>query len=432
MATLDSNIILQGQPVNLLGAMQAGQGLAAQRMEFDRQREYQNMLAQNGAGILAGDAGAMNALAGYDPAAAMNIQNTRQSMQHSQRNMDKLSAEEARSIAEYKRKMSAEEAAAEATRIEQGVKMGLSARSPQEWDAMMAQVSPDMVGMFDRREMLANRYMTIADILKRNEPPQPLSSEGKLAADVRAGLVSQDALGPKPTNDMLEFQYAQKTPGFAEFQQGQKRAGATTINTGGGSDKQVFDAMAESAASARSALQGQAALKEAKAALQSGIISGAGADMRLGMRKVGAYFGITDPAIIQNTETFRSAIAPQVAALMKATVGSTQISNADREFAEKAAGGSITLDAGTLTRLVGIMEKAGEVALRRHAETLDKVYPTGQGFDRERALFGIAAQEPIDPPPSDGPVTINSDADYDALPSGATFRDPEGNLRRKP
>lgn len=245
MATLDSNIILQGQPVNLLGAMQAGQGLAAQRMEFDRQREYQNMLAQNGAGILAGDAGAMNALAGYDPAAAMNIQNTRQSMQHSQQKMDMLTAEEARSVAEYKRKLSAEQASAEASKIEQGVKMGLSARSPQEWDAMMAQVAPDMVGMFDQRDMLAGRYMSIADILKKNEPPQPLSSEGKLAADVRAGLLPESAATPKPEDEygryVLETKAAgQKPLDRIAFEQAKKGKGitytaadGTTISIGG-------------------------------------------------------------------------------------------------------------------------------------------------------------------------------------------------------
>lgn len=245
MATLDSNIILQGQPVNLLGAMQAGQGLAAQRMEFDRQREYQNMLAQNGAGILAGDAGAMNALAGYDPAAAMNIQNTRQSMQHSQQKMDMLTAEEARSVAEYKRKLSAEQASAEASKIEQGVKMGLSASSPQEWDAMMAQVAPDMVGMFDQRDMLAGRYMSIADILKKNEPPQPLSSEGKLAADVRAGLLPESAATPKPEDEygryVLETKAAgQKPLDRIAFEQAKKGKGitytaadGTTISIGG-------------------------------------------------------------------------------------------------------------------------------------------------------------------------------------------------------
>lgn len=245
MATLDSNIILQGQPVNLLGAMQAGQGLAAQRTEFNRAREYQNMLSQNGAGILAGDTSSLNALAGYDPAAAMNIQNTRQSMEFGQRKMDMLSAEEARSVAEYKRKMSAEQAATEAAKIEDGVKMGLSARSPQEWDALMSQVSPDLVGMFDQRDMLANRFMSIADILKRNEAPQPLSAEGKVAADVRAGYLPESAATPKPDDEYGRYVMETKAAGGQPldrigFEQAKKGKGisytgpdGTTISIGG-------------------------------------------------------------------------------------------------------------------------------------------------------------------------------------------------------
>ena len=47
MAELDPSIILQGQPVNVLGAMDSGFQLAQRRNEMQRQREYQNMLATN-------------------------------------------------------------------------------------------------------------------------------------------------------------------------------------------------------------------------------------------------------------------------------------------------------------------------------------------------------------------------------------------------
>jgi hypothetical protein len=43
------------------------------------------------------------------------------------------------------------------------------------------------------------------------------------------------------------------------------------------------------------------------------------------------------------------------------------------------------------------------------------------------ASFGTAADKP-----SGAPMAISSDAEYDALPSGAEFIDPEGNRRRKP
>jgi muramidase (phage lysozyme) len=208
--------------------------------------------------------------------------------------------------------------------------------------------------------------------------------------------------------------------GRLEFEQAVRKAGAsnTTVSMGGGDNKQVFEAMAESATAARAAQTGLASLQEAKTALDAGIISGAGADWKLALQKVGAGLGVVDPATIINTETFRSAIAPQVAAMMKATVGSTQISNADREFAEKAAGGSINLDQGSIKRLVDIMERAGRASIEGHMDRLNKVYPEGATFDRERALFGVNAPAPVAPPPTGKAVKDMSDEELEAIING--------------
>jgi hypothetical protein len=150
--------------------------------------------------------------------------------------------------------------------------------------------------------------------------------------------------------------------------------------------------MNESAISARSAAQGLAAVREAKKALP-GAITGAFADQRLGLQKVASFLG-ADPKAVQDTETFRAAIAPQVAAMMKATVGSTQISNADREFAAKAAGGEISLDGGSISRLLDIMERANTALVEQHKQKLDTIYPDSPEYSRERALFGV--QSPLE------------------------------------
>jgi Rieske Fe-S protein len=104
---------------------------------------------------------------------------------------------------------------------------------------------------------------------------------------------------------------------------------------------------------------------------------------------------VTDPAAVENTETFRAAIAPQVSAMIKATVGSANISNADREFAEKAAAGSITLDEASIKRMITVMDKMGREAVALHNSKVDQVYPEGQGFDRERALFLVPEPAPV-------------------------------------
>jgi hypothetical protein len=196
---------------------------------------------------------------------------------------------------------------------------------------------------------------------------------------------------PKLTDDMREYQAAQ-SQGYQgtlqEWIMDSRRAGATTVNMGGGTDKQIFDATKERSDAARAASTGLKALDQAESALP-GAITGAAADQRLALQKIGALLGVADSQAIVDTETFRSAIAPQVAAMLKATVGSTQISNADREFAEKAAAGSISLDGKSIARLVNIMQAANSEIIRQFNTDLSTVYPEGQNFDRERALFGV-------------------------------------------
>lgn len=215
--------------------------------------------------------------------------------------------------------------------------------------------------------------------------------ERKLGQNMTQTFLASQLAGDKPTDDIREFQYGQKNPEFNKWVLEKSRAKATnvTTNVGGGSDKQIFDALDESAKEARATAAGLTGLREARTAIQGGAITGAGADQRLALQKVGALVGVADPSKITNTETFRAAIAPQVAAVLKSTVGTANISNTDREFAEKAAGGSITLDEKSITRLMDIMERASIGKLEAHQKKVDKIYSDPEKFGRERALFGV-------------------------------------------
>ena len=217
---------------------------------------------------------------------------------------------------------------------------------------------------------------------KPSETWQDVDTDGDKIPDAQRNSVTQEY---KPLDKQLTFAQREQLA----------RAGAsrTSVNVGGGgTDKQVYESVEKSFEKAASAVGGLGALKEAEKALEGPGVYGQFADERLMLQKVGALFG-ADPTAITNTETFRSSVAPNVAAIMKATVGSTQISNADREFAEKAAGGSIKLDKGTIKRMLSITRRASEGLIERHKKTLDTVYPnTPDGkFARERALFEIQA-----------------------------------------
>lgn len=170
---LDPNIILQGQPVNVMGAISAGNQAAAETNAIRQQNALAQLYQEHGPGIMQGQQPALNALARMDPAAALGVQDarlgmdqTRQDMQFTRQKMDFLTAEERRAAEEYARGLSAAEAEAEAAKIEGAVKMGMGLKTPQEWDAFMSQNSPDLVGQFGNRQAIANKYMSMADILK--------------------------------------------------------------------------------------------------------------------------------------------------------------------------------------------------------------------------------------------------------------------------
>jgi hypothetical protein len=258
--------------------------------------------------------------------------------------------------------------------------------------------------------LLSQRDKKVAEIRKLAEIPATPATESMLKSRMKGieaeiGNIDEKLKIYAPTGGMKEYvdamrqrqEMGEPVISLEQFDLAQKRAGATNVNVGGGTDAQVFTKVGESQEMARAAVTGLQAIRTARQAVEAGGFFGAGADTRLQLQKVAAAIGLADTDKITNTETFRSAIAPQVAAMMKATVGSTQVSNADREFAEKAAAGSITLDQTTITKLLGIMENANVAILQRHQSMLDKVYPDPQKFARERALFSVDAPEPPAP-----------------------------------
>jgi hypothetical protein len=192
---LDPSIILQGQPVNMLGALSTSNQMAAQQKDALHTQGYRNMLATNGADIMAGGQEGMNALAGYDPAAAMGIMGQRQGMDMDRQRMSILTAQEKRQAEQYAAGLTAEQRAQEAAQIEGLVKMGMgfyqsgNEAGYQAWAGSMG-IDPSMMPAFADLPNVARQYMAWGDLLKADYP-EPLSKEGKLAADIASGIVPE-------------------------------------------------------------------------------------------------------------------------------------------------------------------------------------------------------------------------------------------------
>lgn len=183
---MNALIPMQVQSPDLVGSMARGVEAARMANTAGRENALANLYRTQGAGMMAGDRNALNALAQHDPAAALGIQSAHQDMALGQKRLDVLTAQERRAAEEYARGLSAEQAQAEAAKIEQGVKMGMAAQSPQQWDALMRQYAPDLVGQFDSRQMLASKYMGWADILKGGSDKDRYKVVGNTLFDLAA------------------------------------------------------------------------------------------------------------------------------------------------------------------------------------------------------------------------------------------------------
>lgn len=202
---MNAGIILQGQGVQPVNALSQGAQAGQMINDFKQTNSMRDMYQQHGAGIAQGNQQSLNALAAFDPQAALGVQNTRldmdntrQGMQARAQQMQLQLRQEARQVQQAASQASAAERAQLAESLKASVAMGMQAQTPEQWDALMQERNPEYVGMFEQREMLAAEYMSVADSLDRMdannagpEPVKPNSSIGKLQSDLASGAINQ-------------------------------------------------------------------------------------------------------------------------------------------------------------------------------------------------------------------------------------------------
>lgn len=195
---------------------------------------------------------------------------------------------------------------------------------------------------------------------------------------------------PRPPSSVQEFEYGEQNPEFARRQMELERAGAVNIDLG----KEDYQFIADRAGQLQEVVGGLDSILEARSALDSagGTITGAGAEtVRLPLARIGAAFGVTDPAIVQNTETLGSELAKRVLTQLNLMKGAP--SNRDLEFVQKAAGGEISLNEGSIRRLLDIAENAMYRAAERHNKAFDQVAAGDEKLARMAPFYRIELPE---------------------------------------
>lgn len=269
--TLNPNIILAGQSPDVVGSMSRGIQTGQQMRQAQTQNALSDVYRTQGAGIMNGDQGALNALAGIDPGAAMKVQESRLGMdatRHGMANDDarlKLAYDQAkRQVAEHAASMSEAERLQRAQKIEAGLSGAAFFYQNGDragYDNFLRQNGLDPATTpFEQFPAKAAQYKGAMDAFKEFAPKQPNYSvsdgmyydpanpgagaqpvpgmtpkdvapytpEGKLKADLNAGRISQDEfmsgmqrIAPKGTTLSVD-----PTTGAITFSQGVNAAGS--------------------------------------------------------------------------------------------------------------------------------------------------------------------------------------------------------------
>jgi hypothetical protein len=140
-----------------------------------------------------------------------------------------------------------------------------------------------------------------------------------------------------------------------------------------------FTAKREAALDAEETLYANAAAREV---LDKGVITGYGADFLVNMGRALSQSGVDlaeDP--VANTQAFLAMRAQQVGRIIKLFGSGTGLSDADRDYAEKAAAGQINLDEKAIRKIIQISDRQAKWAINRYEREASKVPSAAKPYD---------------------------------------------------
>jgi hypothetical protein len=147
----------------------------------------------------------------------------------------------------------------------------------------------------------------------------------------------------------------------------------------------------------------------------SAFISGTLGDTRLAIAKA------LDMEGAEETQAYFAGIGGQVAEIIKAFGAGTGLSDSDRKFAEKMAGGSIELTPGAIRRIVNLNTEAAKLVISRYNSRRNDLI-------KKDSEVGDYYPE-VNAPGSSGVVRVNSVEEARNLPPGTTFITPDGRTK---
>jgi hypothetical protein len=241
--------------------------------------------------------------------------------------------------------------------------------TPEQIEALITPVARSAAATYQRAGGDPSAILTrIATSI--GTPAAAQTELGKLEADRRAGLID-------------DATYQAKVKALTT-----EKGSVTNINLSGDKafatelNKELAKGFVERRTGATDALASLKATEEATALLDTGVITGKGADLLLQTGKALQRIGINiKPDAIANTEAFVATRAQEVGRIIKLFGAGTGLSDADREFATRAAAGDITLDEQSIRRILDINARAARNIVRAYNDEAAKIDPGAVPFD---------------------------------------------------
>lgn len=165
--------------------------------------------------------------------------------------------------------------------------------------------------------------------------------------------------------------------------------------------KEQAEAIAKGREGALSAVSNLETINTGRQLLKEGVLTGTGAEflvnLNQALKTIGIDAGYADAAA--NSQAFTANMAASVGQLIKQFGAGTGLSNADREYAEKMAGGKITLDEKAIRRILDINERASRNVIATHNKFADKAGKAAEAFKVEEPTFAPVDLPPLPAPP---------------------------------
>lgn len=207
--TLNAGIILGGQQIDVLGAMDKGRAMAEAQIGLNRQNALAELYRTQGAQIAAGDQNALNALAAFDPNASLGVQGNILGLQAQKQNIafsaeemqmkrDAAKASAAQALMEQADKLTAEQLAAEQQAMSEalsGAAFFYQNKDEAGYNAFLQSKGMDPAEYpFEAFPAHAATVEGVLDAMKAFQPPaapKPQTEVAQLKADLDAGLIDQ-------------------------------------------------------------------------------------------------------------------------------------------------------------------------------------------------------------------------------------------------